>query len=244
MDSTTALSVVESLKELASKRGCTIIMTIHQPSLRLFNLIDKVLFLSNGKVTFNGTIKSLTPFITDIYSKANLGEVPQGNQAEVFLDLCDQLITENRLEIVTNIYEQKDNVIATDTTNGNAAVPSYANSFLKEVMVLAHRGQLNVRRYHPSIHPSLLLSLLLLLLLLLLLTIIIIIIIIIIIKNSGTFRCAFRCIHWVWSDDRDAVSFHSKHFDWSSAPSLILCIHRGLLLLHIVGSATDILTRT
>ena len=78
LDSSTALSVVESLRELASSRGCTIVMTIHQPSARLFNLIDKVLFLSNGRVTYNGTIRGLAPFIKDTYEQAKLGEVPSG----------------------------------------------------------------------------------------------------------------------------------------------------------------------
>jgi len=145
LDSSTALSVVESLKELASTRGCTIIMTIHQPSARLFNLIDKVLFLANGRVTYNGTIKNLTPFIKDIYEQAKLGEIPTGNQPEIFLDLCDQLIKENRLDLVTSKYESHDTTVAVSDISTDITL-SFVNSFFKEVFILAHRGQLNVRR--------------------------------------------------------------------------------------------------
>ena len=144
LDSSTALSVVESLKELASSRGCTIVMTIHQPSARLFNLIDKVLFLAQGRVTYNGPVSALNASINNIYSEANLGNVPFGNQPEIFLDLCDQLIVENRLDIVTSKYESQDKTIVDGKDELLKA--SYANSFLNEIAVLVSRGQLNVRR--------------------------------------------------------------------------------------------------
>lgn len=46
LDSSTALSVVESLKQMASQNSCTVVMTIHQPSARLFMLLDKVMCAS------------------------------------------------------------------------------------------------------------------------------------------------------------------------------------------------------
>jgi ATP-binding cassette subfamily G (WHITE) protein 2 len=144
LDSSTAFSVIESLKELAASRGCTIVMTIHQPSARLFNLIDKVLFLANGRVTYNGAVSALTPFINKAYDEAKLGSVPLGNQPEIFLDLCDQLIVENRLELLTGKYEIKDTSVVGTNTEG--AHQSYANSFFKEIAVLVSRGVLNVKR--------------------------------------------------------------------------------------------------
>jgi ABC-type multidrug transport system ATPase subunit len=73
LDSSTAVSVVETLKQLALKQNCTILMTVHQPSIKLYNLLDKLLFLSAGHVTFYGTTKELTPFILDAYSRCNIG---------------------------------------------------------------------------------------------------------------------------------------------------------------------------
>lgn len=153
LDSSTAFSVIESIKELALSRGCTIVMTIHQPSARLFNLIDKVLFLANGRVTYNGPVPTLTPFITKVYDEAKLGSVPLGNQPEIFLDLCDQLILENRLELVTSKYEIKDTSVVGATNEGANAV-SYANSFFKEIAVLVSRGVLNVQRTPELFLPA------------------------------------------------------------------------------------------
>ena len=75
LDSTTALSVIESLKQLAVKQNCTVVMTIHQPSGRLFSLIDRAIFLSVGMVVFSGRTVDLNQRIHQIYAEAaDLGE--------------------------------------------------------------------------------------------------------------------------------------------------------------------------
>lgn len=73
LDSSTALSVIDSLKQLACQQNCTVVMTIHQPSTRLFNLLDRVLFLSAGHVTYFGPTSGLNAEIHDIYTEAKLG---------------------------------------------------------------------------------------------------------------------------------------------------------------------------
>ena len=80
LDSSTALTVVESLKQIATLQNCTVIFSLHQPSAKLFNLIDDVIFLANGKVTYSGEVKGLPAFIKSSYKEANLGEVPIANQ--------------------------------------------------------------------------------------------------------------------------------------------------------------------
>jgi ABC-type multidrug transport system ATPase subunit len=73
LDSTTALSVIDSLKQLAVQQNCTVVMTIHQPSTRLFNLLDRVLFLSAGRVTYYGAVDGLHKYIGEVYKQADLG---------------------------------------------------------------------------------------------------------------------------------------------------------------------------
>lgn len=71
LDSTTAFSIVESLKTLAQDRQTTIVMTIHQPSARLFSLIDDVIFLAGGKVVYNGEVSRLGKYIQGIYIRVD-----------------------------------------------------------------------------------------------------------------------------------------------------------------------------
>jgi ABC-type multidrug transport system ATPase subunit len=54
LDSTTAMRLVTSLRHLA-KGGRAIISTIHQPSSRLFQQLDKLLLLSEGHAMYYGT---------------------------------------------------------------------------------------------------------------------------------------------------------------------------------------------
>ncbi|MGB1258817.1 MAG: ATP-binding cassette domain-containing protein, partial [Akkermansiaceae bacterium] len=46
--------VVEALRELASTMCIAIIVTIHQPALRVYELFDKVVFLKDGKMSYFG----------------------------------------------------------------------------------------------------------------------------------------------------------------------------------------------
>ncbi|KAK0418639.1 hypothetical protein QR680_013683 [Steinernema hermaphroditum] len=55
LDAFLAQQVVQVLKKLASKKGMTIVLTIHQPSSQVFQLFDKVCLLSEGRTVFLGT---------------------------------------------------------------------------------------------------------------------------------------------------------------------------------------------
>lgn len=61
MDSFMALSVVESMRNLA-KQGKTIICTIHQPSSEIFELFDKLCLLAEGRLAFLGSLEQASSF--------------------------------------------------------------------------------------------------------------------------------------------------------------------------------------
>lgn len=48
LDSFTATSVIETLKELAQKKGKTIIQTIHQPNSDMFEIFDRLMLMARG----------------------------------------------------------------------------------------------------------------------------------------------------------------------------------------------------
>jgi ABC-type multidrug transport system ATPase subunit len=61
LDSTTALQLVESLHSLAAG-GRAIITTIHQPSARLYGLLDKLMLLADGRPLYYGMVRYHTSF--------------------------------------------------------------------------------------------------------------------------------------------------------------------------------------
>lgn len=151
LDSSTAFSVIDSLRELALVKRCTIALTIHQPSAKLFAILDNVIFLSAGKVTYSGPTAALQEYINQSYKQADLGDPPIANPPEVFLELTDILTVDNKLDIVSAKYAKNDidasSSSVSDVLQDIKAVPvQYANGLVFEVAVLVHRAYQNVVR--------------------------------------------------------------------------------------------------
>jgi ATP-binding cassette, subfamily G (WHITE), member 2 len=55
LDSTTALSLMHTMKDLCEKGMCTVVCTIHQPQTKIFNLIDNLLLMKKGEIVYQGS---------------------------------------------------------------------------------------------------------------------------------------------------------------------------------------------
>lgn len=53
LDSFSALKIIEVLKKL-TKQGICIIATIHQPSSQIWEMLDRMLLLSSGRIIYHG----------------------------------------------------------------------------------------------------------------------------------------------------------------------------------------------
>lgn len=84
LDSTTAQKIVSKLSELA-EGGRTVVMTIHQPSSRLFYMFHKVLLLSEGNPLYFG--KGSTAM--DYFSSVGFAPSVAMNPADFLLDLAN-----------------------------------------------------------------------------------------------------------------------------------------------------------
>lgn len=62
LDSTSALNVMQNLRTMAQSGRRTVILTIHQPSYRILDTIDRVLVLGRGNVIYHGPHKGLKHF--------------------------------------------------------------------------------------------------------------------------------------------------------------------------------------
>ncbi|WVZ23644.1 hypothetical protein V8G54_002188 [Vigna mungo] len=60
LDSTSALQIIDMLKVMADTRGRTIILSIHQPGFRIVKLFNSLLLLANGSVLHHGTAELLS----------------------------------------------------------------------------------------------------------------------------------------------------------------------------------------
>ena len=65
MDSFTATTVIETLRELAED-GRTIVSTIHQPNSQIFHKFDQLILLAKGRIVYNGPVADATTYFEDL----------------------------------------------------------------------------------------------------------------------------------------------------------------------------------
>lgn len=65
LDSSTSVIVISLLKQLADE-GRTIICSIHQPSVRLYNLFDHLYAIADGQCIYSGATEMLIPFLSEL----------------------------------------------------------------------------------------------------------------------------------------------------------------------------------
>merc|ERR1719331_2622492 len=84
LDSTTALNLVHTLRTLAQVGNRTIVTTIHQPSSRIYQMLDKLLLLGLGHLLYFGDASDAADYFATIgYT------MPYGmNPADYFLDVA------------------------------------------------------------------------------------------------------------------------------------------------------------
>ncbi|XP_062505313.1 uncharacterized protein LOC134182018 isoform X2 [Corticium candelabrum] len=66
LDSSTALSLLKTLRHLAIREDKTLIATIHQPSTQCYYEFDKLLLLCEGKVVYCGPTNTVIDYFTSI----------------------------------------------------------------------------------------------------------------------------------------------------------------------------------
>ncbi len=126
LDASTSVTVVEALRRLTAK-GCTVIMSIHQPRYSIFKLLDNILLLSNGKIIFDGSPSSVVPYFS------SLGFVCDSfnNPADFMLDCLSGLVLPSRenMASVSDISgSRKDHAISSTESNLTVDLRSDTNS--------------------------------------------------------------------------------------------------------------------
>lgn len=101
LDSYNAYEVVQKICELAKIEGKIIIFTIHQPSSEIFQLLDKIFILADGKTVYYGPSDKSINFFTE---ELNLPYPSNYNPFEYFIDRTNIEVFSNQEVQAINAY--------------------------------------------------------------------------------------------------------------------------------------------
>ncbi|KAJ1906086.1 hypothetical protein LPJ81_001540 [Coemansia sp. IMI 209127] len=170
LDSNSSELVVELVKKISVEQGIATLMTIHQPSARIFSIFDKVILLSQGRVVYFGPTSTAIEYFASIGYQCPMHE----NPADYFVDIMTldyrseealekskeqvRLLAEKFQEYSGNgqltssasseKHEEKAKPGASSShASGEAKLPR--NSWVYEYSTLARRDWLNALRNVP-----------------------------------------------------------------------------------------------
>ncbi|XP_065649410.1 uncharacterized protein LOC100206794 isoform X5 [Hydra vulgaris] len=129
LDSSSALSLINTLKVLAKQQNRAICMTIHQPSSQVFHMFDKLLLLCNGKVAFYGKTSEVLLFFESIGMPSHLN----WNPADF---LMEQLSTDKDLQNkVVQSFEnyKRENLKKDEKSYSKPEVEDHPDSYINFV---------------------------------------------------------------------------------------------------------------
>ncbi|KAF9430615.1 ATP-binding cassette sub- G member 2 [Podila epigama] len=174
LSATDALNVANAIKDL-SKKGRTVILTVHQPRSDIYELFDDLLLLSQGKVVYFGKAQTAAT-----YFEALGHECPVGwNVADYFLDLITmhqdtssgssqedfagkyvQYLSSNPQAHLTQLL-QENGVLTSEKLERDAVLAKYKKEYATEyaattmtqIGLLTQRSLTNLAR-HPTIFQA------------------------------------------------------------------------------------------
>ena len=153
LDSFMAKSVINILKDL-SKSGVTVIMTIHQPSYEIYEMIDRIALMQCGEFVYQGRASEALNY----FKEAGLESPPLVNPPEFFMKVLRiedrNHISEQELktfEILSTKYNETKSEIFKDINqqcieNKDLKILEYDQSLLKRVKWLFWRELINLKR--------------------------------------------------------------------------------------------------
>ncbi|RAR01968.1 abc transporter [Stemphylium lycopersici] len=157
LDSAASYEVMKFVRDIAKKHKVLVIASIHQPSTTTFELFDKLMLLSKGKVVYNGVVKQLGDYF------AGLGyEMPlYTNPAEFAIDLVNtdfstdsQAASQRLTHLHTSWHESPTaNALSSNlrthpahTTTPSTAPSSTTASPFRILLTLTHRSLIKSHR--------------------------------------------------------------------------------------------------
>ncbi|KAE7998357.1 hypothetical protein FH972_002910 [Carpinus fangiana] len=169
LDSTSALQIIDMVKTMAETRGRTVILSIHQPGFRIVKLFNTILLLANGCVLHHGAVDQLgvnlrlmgleLPLHVNVVEFAieSIDTIQQNrkfqrvDRKEMLPQLPSSTTQQKKEDGKFTLQQlfQQSKVVDEETINVGMDLNfplHFANSRLRETMILTHRFSKNIFR--------------------------------------------------------------------------------------------------
>ncbi|OVA12048.1 ABC transporter-like [Macleaya cordata] len=130
LDSTTAQRILNTIKHLASG-GRTVVITIHQPSSRLYHMFNKVVLISEGCPIYHGPASTAL----DYFSSIGFSTSVTVNPADLLLDLANGIAPDFK-----RMTEQQGG----DTQEGGGSI-EHEQKLVREALISAYDKNIATR---------------------------------------------------------------------------------------------------
>ncbi|KAF2936750.1 hypothetical protein DAI22_04g323701 [Oryza sativa Japonica Group] len=147
LDSASALQIVGTLRAMADTRRRTVLLSIHQPGARIVKMFDSVLLLAGGCALHHGTVDALRSLL----ASAGLAMPPHVDTVEFSIGSVDALRRRSAAEArdrctLQQLFQLLKEDVEMEMEMEIEKKSRYANSWAREVGVLAQRFFKNVAR--------------------------------------------------------------------------------------------------
>uniref|UniRef100_A0A669CDF1 ATP-binding cassette, sub-family G (WHITE), member 2b n=1 Tax=Oreochromis niloticus TaxID=8128 RepID=A0A669CDF1_ORENI len=166
LDSNTANCIIGLLHKL-SRRGKTVIFSIHQPRYSIFKQFDHLTLMHKGEVVYAGAADHALVYFTNLGYQIE----PFNNPADFFMDITNGetkstdcknplAIKYRQSQLYQNMMEELDHVNQSivDGLTGEDKPANYATSFLYQMRVVCGRTVLNTLRNPQTSYAQLALN--------------------------------------------------------------------------------------
>ncbi|CAE7029711.1 ABCG11 [Symbiodinium natans] len=154
LDSYAAHNVILKLEELASKEGCNVLCTIHQPSSEVFHLFHKVMLLRSGQLFFFGGISGLSEQLHAV-NKGCPNEYNLADHAMFLLQTeSDEQLDSMQAKMIMEKAEASSPDVPHEKSVMTQKMEGTTAGFITQLMALTKREAQNIWRDKPGLIAS------------------------------------------------------------------------------------------
>ncbi|XP_054152529.1 uncharacterized protein LOC128951304 [Oppia nitens] len=126
LDSNAAINIMQCLKSLSNYHLITIIVSIHQPNIELFNIFDNIYVLAKGgHAIYEESPGHLKQTVIETNIDFNDNEVP----IEVLLKIASEVIDNEIVQNLSEKHKSKQNVLKDRIVSENLLTIDHTNQF-------------------------------------------------------------------------------------------------------------------